>query len=32
MDNFGTRVLRLLSNALLTGGALVLAFADTTGK
>ena len=32
MDHYGTRALRLISNVLLTGGSLVLAFADPTGR
>ena len=32
MDHYGTRALRLISNVLLTGGSLVLAFADSNGR
>ena len=32
MDHYGTRALRLISNILLTGGSLVLAFSDPSGR
>jgi len=32
MDHYGTRALRLISNVLLTGGSLVLAFSDPGGS